>query len=91
VKTIPIPSLKVSVVFKAGSLLGIPSDGAFLLDLGGALIAIRVNGKAARKLASWKGSAVLQGRLVVEDGLLVLHDAGFTLVDPKAVEVPASE
>ena len=89
-RVINLQSLKVAVPFKAGSLPRIdPADGAFLLDLGGVKIAGKVNGKAARKAASWEGGAVLQGKLIVEGGELVLVDAGFQFLEVRPVEVPA--
>jgi hypothetical protein len=36
------------------------------------------------KLAAWAGGVVLQGRLIVEGGKLVLADAGFSWIEPKA-------
>jgi len=88
-KTIEVASIKATVPFKAGSLPQIdPGDPTFVLVLGAFRIPVRINPKAARKLTSWEGSAVLQGKLVVQDGRLVMLDAGFTFLDPKPV--PAS-
>ena len=51
----------------------------------------KVNAKAARKLAAWAGGAVLQGKLIVDDGKLVLADAGFTWIEPKPQAEAATE
>ena len=61
-----------------------PEDPVFCLVLGGIQIAGRVTPKAARKLAAHPGGAVLQGRLMVEDGKLSLADAGFQFIEPRA-------
>ena len=83
-KRLEITSAKLSVVFPEGKLPAIdPADPAFVLVLGGLEIAGKVNPKAARKLAQHNGGAVLQGRLIVEGGKLVLAEAGFTWIDPK--------
>jgi hypothetical protein len=85
-KPIIVPSIKATVPFRAGSLPSVdPTNPAFELVLDGVKIQSRVNAKAARKLAVWQGSAVLQGKLVVEGGRLVLIDAGFSWVEPKPV------
>ena len=47
------------------------------------MIEVRVNAKAARKLAAWTGGAVLQGNLRYSDGQLSLAEAGFQFLDPK--------
>ena len=79
-----IPSAKLAVVFPAGKLPGIdPNNPSFTLVLGGFEIAGKINPKAARKLAAHAGGAVLQGRLIVEGGKLVLAEAGFSWIDPK--------
>jgi hypothetical protein len=84
VKRIDIGSAKLAVVFPEGKLPYIdPDNPAFLLNLGGFEIRGRVNAKAARKLASWAGGAVLQGRLLGADGELLLADAGFSWTDPR--------
>jgi hypothetical protein len=85
VKRIDIGSAKLAVVFPEGKLPAIdPNDPSFVLALGGFEIAGKINPKAARKLASWAGGAVLQGRLIVEGGTrLTLADAGFSWIDPK--------
>ncbi len=92
--TIPISSCKVTVVFPEGKLPSIdPDRPAFVLSLGdGVLIHGMINAKAARKLASWRGGAVLQGRLTAGAGKMCLTDAGFTWIDPKpAPAAPAQE
>ncbi len=88
VKTIEVASIKATVPFKAGSLPGIdPDNPVFELDLGGKKIQAKVSAKAARKLAAHEGSAVLQGRLVMENGRLVMLDCGFTFLEPKSAPV----
>ncbi len=92
--TIPIPSAKVTVMFPEGKLPSVdPDRPAFVLNLGdGVLIHGTINAKAARKLATWKGGAVLQGRLTAGAGKLCLTDAGFTWIDPRpAPATPAQE
>jgi len=87
-KTIAVQSIKLSLPFKAGALPRIdPAAPVFELALGGVKIQASVNAKAARKLATWEGSAVLQGKLIVEDGRLVLIEGGFLFNDPKPVGV----
>jgi hypothetical protein len=84
-KRVDIASAKLAVVFPEGKLPAIdPNDPAFVLVLGGIEIALKVNPKAARKLAQHKGGAVLQGKLVSEGGKLSLLDAGFSFLEPKA-------
>lgn len=86
--SIPIASAKFGVVFPAGRLPRInPADPRFVLDLDGCKIAVRINPKAARKLAEHQGGALLQGRLVVEGGRFVLDAAGFQWLEPKPVEI----
>lgn len=81
---IPIPSAKLNVVFKAGALPQIdPAAPAFTLDLGGVTIEGQINAKSARKLATHGGGAVLQGKLVAEQGRLKLLDAGFQWLEAK--------
>jgi hypothetical protein len=84
-KRIDIGSAKLAVVFPEGKLPYIdPDNPAFILNLGGFEIVAKVNAKAARKLASWAGGAVLQGRLIVEGGTrLTLAEAGFSWIDPR--------
>ena len=87
-----IPSAKLNVVFPEGKLPTIdPANPAFVLVLGSTTISGKVNAKAARKLAQHEGGAVLQGRLIVEGGKLVLADAGFSWIEPKnPAAAPAS-
>ena len=82
--TIPIRSCKITIPFKAGELPRIdPARPQFDLDLSGVKIHASINAKAARKLASWSGGAVLQGKLIAEPGgRLVLTEGGFTFIDP---------
>jgi hypothetical protein len=83
-KPITIKSLKANIVFKADELPRIdPNNPVFVLQLGSTVIHGRVNAKAARKLAQHQGGVVLQGRLIVEAGKLVLTDAGFSWLEPK--------
>ena len=83
-RRLDIASAKLSVVFPEGKLPAIdPNNPSFTLVLGGFEIAGKVNAKAARKLAAHAGEAVLQGRLIVEGGKLVLAEAGFSWIDPK--------
>jgi hypothetical protein len=84
---VAIPFCKLAVVFKPGSMPQVNPDCPYLvLDLGGTRITARLNPRAARKLAAHKGAAVLQGRLVVEQGELVLLEGGFQFNDPKPIE-----
>jgi hypothetical protein len=84
VRRIDITSAKINIVFREGQLPTIDPDAPdFVLVMGGFEIRARCNAKAARKLASWAGGAVLQGKLVSEGGALVLLDAGFTWIEPK--------
>jgi hypothetical protein len=83
-KRIDIGSAKLNVVFPEGKLPAIdPNDPSFTLVLGGFEIHGKVNAKAARKLAQHTGGAVLQGKLIVEAGKLVLAEAGFSWIEPK--------
>ena len=83
VKTIAIASLKVTIPFRAGELPKLaPMNPAFELVLGGIRIQGKVNAKAARKAASWGGSGCLQGRLVAQDGRLILTEGGILFNDP---------
>jgi hypothetical protein len=76
--SIPISNIKASIVFKAGSLPEVdPGNPTFALTLGEYSIGVSINPKAARKLATHAGGAVLQGRLIAENGRLRLVDAGF--------------
>ena len=80
--TLKISSAKLTIPFKAGELPKVDErDPSILLDLDGFRIAVRINAKAARKLAVHDGGAVLQGRLLVESGHLVLKDAGFQWIE----------
>jgi hypothetical protein len=79
-----IKAAKLAVVFKAGELPTIdPADPSFVLDLDGVEINAKINAKAARKLKDHTGGAVLQGKLVVENGQLTLLDCGFQFLEPK--------
>lgn len=84
---VPIKAAKLNVVFPAGGLPVIcPEQPEFQLDLGGVRIAAQVNAKAARKLQAHQGGCALQGRLAVEQGKLVLREAGLSFFDvPPAV------
>jgi hypothetical protein len=92
VRRLDILSAKLSVVFPEGKLPAIdPTEPAFILVLGSHEIHGQVNPKAARKLAAHKGGAVLQGKLIVEAGKLSLADAGFSWIEPKAIEAEGGE
>jgi hypothetical protein len=85
--TINVNNLKATVVFRAGELPKINPDAPeFELSLSGVKIAVKINAKTARKLGTWQGGAVLQGKLVAQDGRLILLDAGCQFLDPKPVE-----
>ena len=89
-KRIEIQSAKLNVVFRAGELPRIDDKNpTFTLSIGSVNVAARINGKAARKLAVWPHGAVLQGRLVCENGRLVLNEAGFQWIEPKPPAEPA--
>jgi hypothetical protein len=89
---ITISSGKLAVVFPEGKLPAIdPDRPEFVLALGGVQIAGKVNAKAARKLASHTGGAVLQGRLLYQGGGLVLAEAGFQFIEPKPQAEAATE
>ena len=91
-KRITIGGMKVNIVFREDQLPALdPNDPSFLLVMGGVEIRGRVHAKAARKLAEHKGGAVLQGKLVSEGGKLLLLDAGFTWIEPKAQAEAATE
>ena len=64
-----------------------PMNPAFELVLGGIRIQGKVNAKAARKAASWEGSGCLQGRLVAQDGRLILTEGGILFNDPKPATI----
>src|SRR5512143_2677808 len=81
---IDIPGAKRATVLPAGALPAIdPARPEFVLALGGLEIRGKLNPKAARKLAAHQGSAVLQGKLVVEGGKPTLLEAGFQFLEPK--------
>jgi hypothetical protein len=76
--TVSISSIKAATVFKTGSLPRVdPDNPTFRLALGDFVINVTVSAKAARKLAAHSGGAVLQGKLVTENGRLRLTEAGF--------------
>jgi hypothetical protein len=82
--TIQAQSLKVALPFRHGSLPKIdPEAPRFTILLGGIPIVVAISAKAARKAAIHQGGAVLQGRLQVEGGRLVLREAGFSWLDPE--------
>jgi len=88
VTSILAPSIKLSISFRAGSLPAIDSRAPqFLLRLASVTISGQVNAKAARRLATHIGGAVLSGKLVEEGGKLVLLDAGFQFLDPQPAPV----
>jgi len=90
---VKVKSIKVTIVFPADAKPDVaPEDPRVMLDMDGLKIQAKVNAKAARKLKAHDGGAVLQGRLVVERGELVLIDAGFTFLEakPPASSPPAA-
>jgi hypothetical protein len=89
---IPVQSAKFGVVFPEGRLPRIdPNRPEFILDLDGCKIQARISPKAARKLAVHQGGAILSGRLIVENGRLVLDAAGFQWMEKKAEEIEVSQ
>jgi len=80
-----VPSAKLAIVFPAGELPAVdPTDPRFEINLGGTTIEARINRKAAVRLASHHGGAVLQGRLIAgPNNGLVLAEAGFTWLEPR--------
>lgn len=90
--TVKIESAKLTVVFPQGKLPRIdPLKPEFQINLGGTTIWVSINAKAARKLQTWTGGAVLQGRLLCGSAGLKLLEAGFTYLDPKPVTTPVQE
>ena len=87
-KKFEIASAKLNVVFRQGELPVVdPNDPNFVLSLCGERgITVKINPKAARKLATHQYGAVLQGRLVSQNNQLTLLDAGFQFIEPKNVE-----
>ncbi len=82
-KTVPVTSANLKVVFRPGSLPQVdPANPTFTLTLGGFSIDVRINAKSARKLAVHRGGAILQGRLVESGDRLQLVDAGFSWLEP---------
>jgi hypothetical protein len=51
----------------------------------------KVNPKAARKLKEHKGGAVLQGKLIVEAGMLCLAEAGFSWIVVEVTRTTAAK
>ncbi|MBV8488785.1 MAG: hypothetical protein JO161_10945 [Planctomycetaceae bacterium] len=87
VSKIQVSSAKLAFPFRAGELPRInPQNPVFTVEFGSLNIEVKINAKAARKLATHQGGAVLQGRLVQENGRFQLLDAGFTWMDPKPTE-----
>jgi hypothetical protein len=90
-RRIAIGAMKVNIVFREDQLPALdPNHPEFILSLGPFEVRARVNVKTARKLATHQGGAVLQGRLIVERGKLVLDQAGFNWIDPKPAAEPAA-
>ncbi|MBV8268488.1 MAG: hypothetical protein JO252_19335 [Planctomycetaceae bacterium] len=88
--TLPITSAKLTLPFKAGELPRIdPNDPKLILILGGVSIVAQVSAKAARKAGIWAGPAVLQGKLVFQDGRLAILDCGFAFIEPPATKPEA--
>jgi hypothetical protein len=89
-KRITIGAMKVNIVFREDQLPTLnPDHPEFILVLGPFEVRTRINAKTARKLATHRGGAVLQGRLIVERGKLALDQAGFNWIDPKPAVEPA--
>jgi hypothetical protein len=87
---IEITSAKISIIFPEDRLPAIdPAHPSFVIALGGHAIQAGVNVKAARKLATHEGGAVLEGKLVAQGDKLVLIEAGFTWLEPRAVQAQA--
>jgi hypothetical protein len=87
--TISVTSAKFGLAFKAGQLPDInPDNPSFVINLDGLKVQSKITAKAARKLKAHAGGAVLSGKLVVQDGDLVLLDAGIQFLD---VQPPASQ
>lgn len=83
------PSAKLAVVYRAGELPQVdPANPVIPIELAGLKTMAKNASKAARKLQSHGGGAVLQGRLATEDGRLVLLDAGFQWLEPKTEPDP---
>jgi hypothetical protein len=88
--TVGIPSAKVSIPFRAGTLpRPDPESPRFTLDLDGVEILVTINAKAARKCAVHQGNAVLVGKLVASEGRLLLLEAGFQFLEPAPAPDPA--
>jgi hypothetical protein len=88
-----VQSAKLAIVFEAGNLPDVdPADPQIVVNLDGVKISTKVNSKAARKLKTHSGGAILQGRLMVERGSLVLTDAGFQFLEsaPKPSSLPSA-
>ena len=77
--TAKVKSIKATVVFPADAKPDIdPADPRIRIEMeGGLTVLAKVNAKAARKLREHVGVSVLQGRLVIDQGVLTLADAGF--------------
>ena len=91
-RRIAIGAMKVNIVFREDQLPTLdPDHPEFILVFGPFEVRTRINAKTARKLATHQGGAVLQGRLIVERGKLVLDQAGFNWTDPKPAIEPAAE
>jgi len=90
--TAKVKSIKATVVFPADQKPDIsPEDPRIRIEMeGGLTILAKVNAKAARKLRLHTGTSVLQGRLVIDQGVLTLADAGFTFSPPPTADAAAS-
>jgi hypothetical protein len=92
--TAKVKSIKATVVFPADAKPDIdPADPRIRIEMeGGLTVLAKVNAKAARKLREHTGTSVLQGRLVIDQGVLTLADAGFSFAPaPTPASSPQGE
>ena len=90
--SLTITSAKLNIVLPAGKLPDVdPNDPTIRINLEGLTIVAKVTAKATRKLKTHSGAAILQGKLVMERGGLVLADAGFQFLEPKPVVADQGE
>jgi hypothetical protein len=83
-KTFVVTSAKLTVTYRAGELPSIDvADPRFLLAVGKHVIDASISSKAARKLSTHGGGAILHGRLVPYGDRLKLIDVGFQFLESK--------